>query len=93
MYLIYDLDIGLGRDRKPPSIPKSFGRNFESGRGLLPFVLAAFYHANHPTNQLEVEFMIGGNLLRAVRFFDVVLEYRIQHLVRRKRVAVFLAGT
>ena len=36
--------------------------------------------------------MIARNLLGAVRFLNIVLEDRIEDVVRRKHVAVFLAG-
>ena len=36
--------------------------------------------------------MIGGDPLRRVRTFYVILEHRVQDLVGRQRVAVLLVG-
>src|SRR5215475_1035424 len=83
----------LGSNRETPAIPKSFFRNLDAGGSLLPFVLGAIHHPQHAPNEADLEPAFLRDLLFRMQFFDVVFEDRIQHVIRRKRVAVFLIGT
>src|SRR5437879_13900467 len=86
-------DVWLSGNREAAAITKRLGRDLQSRRRLLSLVLAPLHHSDHIAHKPEIEAMIARDLLGAVRFLNIVLENRIQNLVRRQHITVFLAGT
>src|SRR5258708_20856397 len=62
-FLLFGLDIGLGRNRKTSAIAKGLGRNLDPGSCLLTFVLVPFNHTNDASHQVDLESAVARDLL------------------------------
>src|ERR1700677_3097531 len=86
------LDLTLRGDRKATSVAESLGGNLEPGSCLLTLVFGAIHQSNHASHYFNVDATVRGDALGRMRIFHIVLEYGIENVIRRQRVAVFLIG-
>src|SRR5947208_17111300 len=86
-------NVRLGRYGKSPAIPKCFGGNLYTRRGLLALVFAAFDHADDAPHQGDVEPSFLGDSLRRMGILNVVIQNDIQNFIGREEVTIFLSGT
>src|SRR5258708_5264891 len=84
------LELRLSRDRESPPIAERLGGDLDSWRCLLPFVLAALHHPDHPPHQIWIEIMSASNLFGRARLLHVVFENRVERLVGRERIRILL---
>src|SRR5437870_10442795 len=86
-------NVRLGRYGKSPAIPKCFGGNLYTRRGLLALVFAAFDHADDAPHQGDVEPSFLGDSLRRMGILNVVIQNYIQNFIGREEITIFLSGT
>src|SRR5713226_8492179 len=78
------LELRLGRDWKSPPIAKRLGGDLDSGRRLLPLVLAALHHPDHSPHQLWIKIVRASDLFSGPRLLHEVFENLIEHFVGRE---------
>src|SRR5439155_19402356 len=72
-------NVRLGRYGKSPAIPKCFGGNLYTRRGLLALVFAAFDHADDAPHQGDVEPSFLCDSLRRMVIIIFVIKNYIQN--------------
>src|SRR6202795_3757045 len=78
------LELRLGRDRESPPIAERLGGDLDSRRRLLPLVLAALHHPDHPPHQIWIKIMRASDLFSGPRLLHKVFENLIKHFVGRE---------
>ncbi len=86
-------DLSPGGNWETTAHAKCFRRDLENRSGLLTLVLAAFHQFYNPADEFEIELKRCCNCLRCFVAFDVGLKNRIEDVIRRQRIGVFLIGT
>src|SRR5438552_287132 len=86
-------NIRFSRDRKAPAVPKCFGGNLYTRRGLLALVFAAFDHADDAPHQGDVEPSFLGDSLRRMGILNVVIQNYIENFIGGQRITIFLSGS
>src|SRR5258707_1062320 len=86
------LGLGLRRNRQPPPHTECFPRNLQSGRSLLPLVFRAIDHAHHLSHKAQIKPPLSRYLLGSFAVLNIVLQNRVQHIIRRETVCVLLVG-
>src|SRR3989442_6548531 len=86
-------NIRFSRDRKAPAVPKCFGGNLYTRRGLLALVFAALDHADDAPHQGDVEPSFLGDSLRRMGILNVVIQNYIENFIGREEITIFLSGT
>src|SRR5947209_2130001 len=89
-WFLYQPSIAIG-DGKAPVPAESTGGNLHTGRSLAAFVFAGIYQAHDTLHRFAIK-THGYDLFEAAVFFSVGAQDRIEHLVGRQAIGVFLAG-
>src|SRR5690349_4548441 len=73
--------VRFGRDGKAAAVPKCFGGNLYTRRGLLAFIFAAVDHADDAPHQGDVEPSFLRDSLRRVGFLNVVIQNYVENFI------------